>query len=148
MSTTCRSNWVKIKGAQLKMNLDSPIVHWMLIKICKGTMMIRYILTVTRMQTSLKISYASFCQYLFELWVAITLSGSIRSPWFSDNFWSASNALSVCVSWFLIELFQFLPNLNHMISHGLNPLGLRFNGLYFKSYLELACPTLIFSLKV
>ena len=28
----CGSNWVKIKGAQLKINLHSPIVHWMLTK--------------------------------------------------------------------------------------------------------------------
>ena len=80
----------------------------------------------------------------FELWVAVALSGNIRSPLFFENFWSVFNALSVCVSWFLIKLLQFLPNLNHMVSHGLNPLSLRFNDLYFRSYQELARPTLIF----
>ena len=40
----CGSNWVKIKGAQLKINLHSPIVQWMLIKNGKRTMMIRWIL--------------------------------------------------------------------------------------------------------
>ena len=78
----------------------------------------------------------------------MTLSGSIRSPWFFDNFLSIFNALSVRVSRFLIELLQFLPNLNYMVSHGLNPLGLRFNDLYFNSYQELARPTLIFSLQM
>ena len=33
-----------------------------------------------------------------------------------------------------------------MVSHSLNPHDLRFNGLYFKSYQELARSTLIFSL--
>ena len=52
MSTTelrecqpCGTNWVKIKGAQLKVNLHHPVVHQMLIKNCKITMMIRCILT-------------------------------------------------------------------------------------------------------
>ena len=52
MSTTglrkCETMWFKlgkIKGAQLKMNLASPIVYWMLIKNGKRTMMIRSILT-------------------------------------------------------------------------------------------------------
>ena len=30
------------------------------------------------------------------------------------------------------------PNLNHMVSHGLSPLELRFKGLYFVSYKDLA----------
>ena len=34
--------------------------------------------------------------------------------------------------------------MNHMVSHGLKPFGLRFNGLYFISYQELARATLIF----
>ena len=41
----CGSNWVKIKGAQLKINLHSQIVHWMLIKNGKRTLLIRCILT-------------------------------------------------------------------------------------------------------
>ena len=41
----CGSNWVNMKGAQLKINLYSPIIHWMLIKNGKRTMMIRCILT-------------------------------------------------------------------------------------------------------
>ena len=41
----CGTNWVKIKGAQLKINLHHLAVHWMLIKNCKRTMMIRCILT-------------------------------------------------------------------------------------------------------
>ena len=41
----CGSNWVKIKGAQLKINLCSSIVHWMLIINGKRTMMIRCIFT-------------------------------------------------------------------------------------------------------
>ena len=39
------SNWVKIKGAQLKINLHSPIVQRMLIKDGKRTTVIRCILT-------------------------------------------------------------------------------------------------------
>ena len=35
----------KIKGAQLKVNLHHPVVHQMLIKNCKITMIIRCILT-------------------------------------------------------------------------------------------------------
>ena len=49
MNTTgliaCETMWLEIKGAQLKINLHSPIVHWMLIKSVKGTMMIRCITT-------------------------------------------------------------------------------------------------------
>ena len=37
--------------------------------------------------------------------------------------------------------------MNHMVSHGLNPLRFRFNGLYFKNYWELARPTLTFLLQ-
>ena len=40
----CGTNWVKIKGAQLKINLHHPVVHRMLIKNGKRTMMIRCIL--------------------------------------------------------------------------------------------------------
>ena len=36
---------VKIKGVLLKVNLHHPVVHQMLIKNCKITMMIRCILT-------------------------------------------------------------------------------------------------------
>ena len=43
-----------------------------------------------------------------------------------------------------MELLQFLPSLSHIVSHGLDSLGLRFNGLYFKRYQELVRPTLIF----
>ena len=78
-----------------------------------------------------------------ELRVAITLSGNIRSPSSFDSFSSAFNALWVCISWFLTELPQFLPNLNHMVLHGLGPLG-----LHFTSYQELARPTLIFLLQM
>ena len=42
------TNWVKIKGAQLKVNLHHPVVHQMLIKNCKITMTIRCILTELR----------------------------------------------------------------------------------------------------
>ena len=41
----CRTNWVKIKRAQLKVNFHHLIVHQMLIKNCKVTMMIWCILT-------------------------------------------------------------------------------------------------------
>ena len=41
----CGTNWVKIKRAQLKINLHHPVVHWMLIKNGKRTMMILCILT-------------------------------------------------------------------------------------------------------
>ena len=45
---TCQTVWYKlgkIKGAQLKVNLHHLVVHQMLIKNCKITMMIRCILT-------------------------------------------------------------------------------------------------------
>ena len=41
----CGTNWVKIKGAQSKINLHHPVVHPMLIKNGKRTMIIRCILT-------------------------------------------------------------------------------------------------------
>ena len=114
--TPCGSNWVKIKGAQLKINLCSPIVHWILIKNGKRIMMIWCMLTEL-----LECKFHEKCLCLlmsvlfFELWVAITPSGRIRLPWFFDNVWSAFNALSICVIWFLIKLLQLLPNLNRMI---------------------------------
>ena len=50
MSTTehvkpCGTSWVKIKGVQLKVNVHHLVVHQMLIKNCKRTMMIQCILT-------------------------------------------------------------------------------------------------------
>ena len=41
----CGPNWVKIKGAQSKINLHYPVVHPVLIKNGRRTMMIRCILT-------------------------------------------------------------------------------------------------------
>ena len=41
----CSTNWVKIKGAQSKLNLHHPVVHRILIKSGKRTMMIWCILT-------------------------------------------------------------------------------------------------------
>ena len=41
----CGSNWVKIEGAQLKINLHHTVVHRMLVKNGRRTMMIRCILT-------------------------------------------------------------------------------------------------------
>ena len=43
-----------------------------------------------------------------ELWVALTLSRSIRWLWFFDNFWLVFNALSVSVNWSL-SFFNFYP---------------------------------------
>ena len=53
----------KIKGAQLKINLHSPIVHRMLIKNGKRTMMIRYILT--ELCKVDKNTYVSSCHHFF-----------------------------------------------------------------------------------
>ena len=51
-----------------------------------------------------------------------------------------------------IELLLFLRELSDIVSHGVDPLGLRFqayiSGLHFRSYKKLACPTLIFSLQM
>ena len=105
----CGSNWVKIKGDQSKISLHSPIVHWMLIKNGKRTVMIWCILTEL---LECKVHEECLClpvSTFLELWVAITLSWSIRSrtPWFFDNFRSALDALLVCVSWFLMSFFNF-----------------------------------------
>ena len=86
----------------------------------------------------------AYVSTVLELWVAFTLWGRIRSPWFFDHFLPAFNALSDCVSLLLIEL----PNLNHIALDGLNPLSLRFDGLYFRSYQKLARPTFIVSLQI
>ena len=96
------SNWVKIKIAQLKINLHSPIVRWMLIKDGKGIMIIRCILTELLECKVHENAYVSLCQHFFK-------------------HLSCNN--SVYVSWFFIHLLQFLPNLNHMVSHGLNLLA-------------------------
>ena len=54
-----------------------------------------------------------------KLWVAITLLGCIKSPWFFDHFSYTFDALSECVNWYLTGLLQFSPNLSHIVSQGL-----------------------------
>ena len=71
-------------------------------------MMIRCIFTKLLGCKFLQNACVSLCQHFFRILSAIVLSGSIRSPWFFDNFWSAFNALLVCVNWLFIELLQFL----------------------------------------
>ena len=53
---------VKIKGTQLKINLHSPIVHWVLIKSGRRTMMIRCILTQL---LECKVHDKCLCQHCF-----------------------------------------------------------------------------------
>ena len=53
-----------------------------------------------------------------------------------------------CVNLFLTELLLFSLNLSHIVSQDLDPIGLRFKGLYFGSYQDLACTLLIFSLQM
>ena len=110
----CGTNWVKIKGAQLKNNLHHPVVHRM-IKNDKRTMMIRCILTELLECKVRSKCLSPYVSTVWELEVAITLSGSIRLPWFFDNIWSVFNTLSVCVTWFLIQILQFLSNMNQMV---------------------------------
>ena len=43
---------------------------------------------------------------------------------------------------------SILPNLSHIISRGLRAVGLRFRGLYFGSYQDLACLIWIFWLQM
>ena len=143
------SNRVKIKRAQLKINLHSLIVHWMLVRNGKRTVTIQCILTEL---LQCKLHAKCLCLLMSALFWNFGLQWLCQEA--SDHhgsltiFRSAFNALSVCVSWFLIERIQFLPNLNHMVSHGPNPFSLRLNGLHYKSYQELARPTLTFSLQM
>ena len=68
-----------------------------------------------------KNAYVSLCQHFFE---TLSCKNCVRKQQITMvlwQFWSAFNALSVCVSWFLIELLEFLPDLDHMAPHGLNP---------------------------
>ena len=72
---------------------------------------------------------------VLELWGGITLSRLIRSPWLFDYFSSAFNALS---EWF----FNFDLIWTSCFTWS-EPSWPQCNGLYFGSYQELACPTLI-----
>ena len=64
-------------------------------------------IVMTIWRPDLKFMKNAYISTFLELWVAILLSGRIRSPWFLNHFWSAFNALSDSVSWFLTELLQF-----------------------------------------
>ena len=63
---------------------------------------------------------SSYVITFLELEVAKTLSGNIRSPWFFDLHSVHYRSVYKLI---LIELLQFLPNLNHMVSHGLTLLA-------------------------
>ena len=52
------------------------------------------------------------------------------------------DVLSVC-KLILMEFLQFSPNLRHIATHGLSFLTLHFDGIYLRSYQDLACLTLI-----
>ena len=76
----CDIMWFKlaeIKGAQLKISLHYPVVHRMLIKNGKRTMMIRCILTEV---LECKVHEKRLCLFMPTLRVAIALSGNIRLP--------------------------------------------------------------------
>ena len=153
MSTTwlkpCETMWLKLgksKGAQLKINMHSPIVHWMLIKNGQRTMMILCILTEL---LECRVHEKCLCLLMSALFWNFELQQLCQEASDHHGLLKITDRHSmVCGSWYLIELLQFLPNLNHMVSHGLNPLGLRFNGPYFKSYQELASSASIFSLQM
>ena len=63
----CGSNWVKIKikGAELKINLHSLIDHRMLIKNGTRTMMIRCVLAELLECKFHENAYVSLCQHFF-----------------------------------------------------------------------------------
>ena len=69
----CGSNWVKIKGAQLKINLHRPEVHRMLIKMVKELWWPDASLQSYWNVKFMKNVHVSFCQQFLELSVAITV---------------------------------------------------------------------------
>ena len=80
----CGSNWVKIKGAQLKINLHSPIAHWMLIKNGKRTMMIRCILTEL---LECKIHEKCLCLLMSALFGTLISNNSVRKHQITMIIW-------------------------------------------------------------
>ena len=103
-----KPNRVKIKRAQLKINLHSLIVHWMLVRNGKRTVTIQCILTEL---LQCKLHAKCLCLLMSALFWNFGLQWLCQEA--SDHhgsltiFRSAFNALSVCVSWFLIERIQF-----------------------------------------
>ena len=89
-------------------------------------MMFRCILTAL---LECKVHEKHLCPLMSALFRTLSYNNTVRKL----RSRSAVNALSVYVSFFLIQLLQFSPNLNHVVSDGMNPIGLRFNGLYFKA---------------
>ena len=80
----CCSNWVKIKGAQLKINLHHPQIHWMLIKNGKRTMMIHWSLQSYWNVKFMKNVYISLCQHFF--W-KLSCNNSVRKHQITMVLW-------------------------------------------------------------
>ena len=112
----CGSSWVKLEGAQLTINLHRPIVHRMLTENGKRTMMIRCILTEL---LECKVHEKCLCLLMSALFSGtLSYNNSVRKHqiwWFFANIWSVFNALSVCATRFLVQLLQFLPDMNPLV---------------------------------
>ena len=112
----CDTNWVKIKGAQLKVSLHHSVVHQMLIKNCKITMIIWCILTEFGWNVKfMKNVYVSICQHFLRSWSCNNLVRKHHITIVLYNIWSVFNAVSVCATWFLIQILSFLPDTNQMV---------------------------------
>ena len=100
----------------------------MLTKSGQRTMMVWFILTEL---LHLKAPTKCWHQHFLSTLLCSTLLGC--TGWWQslDHFWLAFNALSDCLKLIFNWAFSVLPNLNHMVSHGLGPVGLRFKGLNF-----------------
>ena len=71
----CGSNWVQIKGPQLKINLHRPVVHRMLIKNGKKTTMIQCIL---KELLECKVHEKCLCLLMSAFFLTLSCINSVR----------------------------------------------------------------------
>ena len=59
--------------------------------------------------------YVSLLQHLLRTWSCNNLVRKHQITIFLYNIWSVFNALSVCATWFLIQIPSLLPNMDQMV---------------------------------
>ena len=59
--------------------------------------------------------YVSLCQQFLRTWSCNKLVRKHHIMIILYNIWSVFNALSVCATWFLIQILSFLPDMNQMV---------------------------------
>ena len=134
----CGTNWVKIKGAQLKVNLHHQVVHQMLIKNCEVTMMIWFILTEL---LECKVHEKCLC-LLKSLHFLRTSSCNnlVRKHQITTVLWqyliSIQYTIGLCDLIFYSDSLIFTWSESNG-SHSLNPLGLKVFG--FPDYNDEHC---------